>query len=122
MNLHYQSCSSGSDAVSTPVLVADRGQARHAVWQPYTSTGPTSQASMGRKGVCLCYSPHFALAPRSLSPMPEQSRAPRRRAIAVAPPCSLAAVAAPLLDSLFQQLQHLYLYLSEPLLPHVTPW
>ena len=122
MNLHCQTRSLGSDAVSKLAPVADQGQARRIAWWPYTGVDLAGQASVGRKGVNFYYSHHFALAPHSLSPMPEQIRALCRRSIVVAPLCLLTAVVFPPLNSLCQQLHHLHLYLLEPLIPHVVPW
>jgi len=54
-------------AAFTHTPMADQPQAMGATWRPYTGAGSAGQASMGRKGVCLYCSPHFALAPRSLT-------------------------------------------------------
>ena len=80
MNLLSQSCSSGPDAVSTPVSVADWGQARHTAWWPYADDGQSGQGSTGSKGMCLYCSPYFALAPHSLS-RPRQSKTEHRAAM-----------------------------------------
>ena len=120
--MRCQSLIAGLMAVDTAPSVADWGQAKRAMWWPYTGASLASQANVGRKGMRLYCSPHFALAPHSLSPTPEQSGAPRRHTIAVAPPCPLATIIAPLLNFSHQQLRHLYLYLPESLLPHDVPW
>ena len=89
MKLLCQSCSSGPDAVLTPVSVADLGQARRTVWWSYIGAGLAGQASVGIRHAPLLLALFRARTPLSLArARAKQSIAPpHHRHCSVVPAC-----------------------------------